>query len=575
MAVFTEPWACHGEGVAAANDDAWQAGHRPTLSRGVVVMGAVLVVVLTAVLARVDAVPEGLVIEQRPPEPATATAADDDGDWPAIGSWRRMAVPPVGGRSGHVAHWTGTCLPDAAPRTCGELLVWGGWSGRRPRADGAAYDPATDTWRALHDAPRSSLPDVPLPSVWTGSRLRDTLFADPERPGELVVWGATGADLGVPGSAAHEPRGVAFDPATGRWRVLPEAPIAPRIGHAMTWTGEEVLVWGGRSPSATAYADGAAYNPEADAWRLLPPAPLRPRSDHVAVYLPDADAMFVWGGVAGEGDLWARAALIDGAVFQVSERQWRRVIPPPLAPVGAGWRATAARESGGEEGVLVVAPLVDEEGRPALAHYSAGSGRWQLRPVGPVGLRSGAQAGGGDNLVVVWGGASPGQEEPLRGAVYYTLTGVWWRLADRYHPRQGDRAVWTGMELIVWGGGADGAVFDPSAQSVPETRSQAPGEQRAAELPAGSTTNWPILPQPRGDELLVTVHGLEAADVEVWLTAGHGRQAQRRDPVRVDCPEPHACEHGFEPFPDLIPGLVRVHLASAGEASATLHITIE
>ena len=57
-----------------------------------------------------------------------------------------------------------------------------------------------------------------------------------------------------------------------------------------------------------------------------------------------------------------------------------------------------------------VAPLVDGEGRPALAHYAAGSGRWQLRPVGPLGLRTGAQAGGDGNLVVVWGGSAPGDE---------------------------------------------------------------------------------------------------------------------------------------------------------------------
>jgi len=52
--------------------------------------------------------------------------------------------------------------------------------------------------------------------------------------------------------------GAAFDLSPNDWRMLPEAPVKSRALHAATWTGEEMIVWGGCCNSSS---DGAAFSP--------------------------------------------------------------------------------------------------------------------------------------------------------------------------------------------------------------------------------------------------------------------------------------------------------------------------
>src|SRR5438874_1217413 len=71
----------------------------------------------------------------------------DDADVGATGTWKDMAAAPIAGRSPAARAWTGK-----------ELVVWGGgfckanpcqFDNVEPLADGAAYDPAADTWRKI------------------------------------------------------------------------------------------------------------------------------------------------------------------------------------------------------------------------------------------------------------------------------------------------------------------------------------------------------------------------------------------------------------------------------------------
>jgi hypothetical protein len=63
---------------------------------------------------------------------------------PATGTWRKIADAPVTPpRYGGVQVWTGS-----------EIVVWGGGRADDPTThEGAAYDPAADTWRLVADAP--------------------------------------------------------------------------------------------------------------------------------------------------------------------------------------------------------------------------------------------------------------------------------------------------------------------------------------------------------------------------------------------------------------------------------------
>jgi hypothetical protein len=208
---------------------------------------------------------------------------------PRRDAWRRLSAAfpqPRADRDRPAAVWTGR-----------EVLIWSGCPDSYPRCDdgdkgelddGAAYDPAGDRWRPI--APSPLAPRSGQQAVWTGS--------------ELLVWG---------GDVHQTAKGVyaaAYDPAADRWRTVPTGPLAPRSNHTMVWTGRKLLVWGGvASGTGTGYlADGAAFDPATGTWRSLPGAPVRGRAHHVAAWT--GQELLIWGGRAGAGP---RA---DGAAFR-------------------------------------------------------------------------------------------------------------------------------------------------------------------------------------------------------------------------------------------------------------------
>ena len=234
---------------------------------------------------------------------------------PVRGETVSIAEAPIDGRANPVSAWTGQ-----------ELLIWGGWSEGPPFFDdGAAYDPASDTWRTLPPAPISAR--VPL-SAWTGT--------------EWLLWG-TGVRVDD-----RPLDGAAYDPVSDTWRPIAEGPLEFTDATAM-WTGEEFVVvgaalHGGNFPE-TPTAIAAAYDPATDTWRELPPSPLDPNSNtavwtgdriigvdygHVtAAYDPQTDAWTELGPLPGqqcEGGL-ARARAAQGWVL-VSDCGTIAVLPP-------------------------------------------------------------------------------------------------------------------------------------------------------------------------------------------------------------------------------------------------------
>ena len=168
------------------------------------------------------------------------------------------------------------------------MIVWGGSrpvGGDRAKvlADGAAYNPRTDTWRRLAPSPLRSAPsrtlatglEVDLDTAWTGTEVlvwngsagaayyprRNTwkpLAPPPPQPWlpeDTAVW--TGTQLIVFGG----PKTTAYDPRRERWTTLPPAPIAARDRHAALWTGTGMLIWGGCCRGSRHFRDGALYRP--------------------------------------------------------------------------------------------------------------------------------------------------------------------------------------------------------------------------------------------------------------------------------------------------------------------------
>jgi N-acetylneuraminic acid mutarotase len=166
------------------------------------------------------------------------------------GSWTTMATSPLTSRFWSAAVWS---------TTTNELLVWGGctgWSGlpcTSVTGDGAAYNPATNTWTALPAAPISARGDTAF--GWDGS--------------EMIIAGGNNA-------AGPLLDGARFDPVARSWVKFSEPPAATydaRRDEAIAFDGTSLFMFGGRATTtaSTAKNNGAYYTPEVG-WTAIPVA---------------------------------------------------------------------------------------------------------------------------------------------------------------------------------------------------------------------------------------------------------------------------------------------------------------
>jgi hypothetical protein len=187
---------------------------------------------------------------------------------PERDAWRTLAAPPIGNRWRAGSVWTGD-----------EWIIWGGTTGDAELADGAAYDPASDTWRVLAPSPLSARR---VSAVWTGSEmivdagstggdratgngemaLSDGAAYDPAsdtwrpitagfaHPGFVPVWTGEQLVMFAKGAAA------VYDVAGDTW-VDTCCGGAP--GATPVWTGTEVLLIG----SFDSVSGGATFHPGA------------------------------------------------------------------------------------------------------------------------------------------------------------------------------------------------------------------------------------------------------------------------------------------------------------------------
>ena len=132
---------------------------------------------------------------------------------PATGTWRTIAVAPIGSRYGAVAVWTGS-----------EVVVWGGGDpGDRTVSSGAAYDPIGDTWRRISTAPIG----LNLASgMWTRR--------------EMLVFGSLLDDRNLADTKTSV--GAAYNPATDAWRKLPPSQLSPQATSAV-WVRDRMVAW--------------------------------------------------------------------------------------------------------------------------------------------------------------------------------------------------------------------------------------------------------------------------------------------------------------------------------------------
>jgi len=277
-----------------------------------------------------------------------------------------------------------------------------------------------------------------------------------------AVW--TGTDMVVFGG---EGMGTSFDDgaryclAEDTWAMLPEkgAPSS-RTGHAMVWTGKEVIVWGGFGGmwgNDTIHNDGARYNPSADTWRPVSTrnAPAA-RFDFSALWT--GREMLVWGGYTDSQSRYqgahADAYLNTGGRYDPSSDSWK-----PIATKGAPSRRSfnsavwTGKEMIAWGGANTGKVLADG------ARYNPTKDSW--KPVSADGApspRAGHVAVWTGKEMIVWGGGTREPSAPSdyleTGARYNPETDTWRPISTIGAPkgRVSASAVWTGTEMVFWGG---------------------------------------------------------------------------------------------------------------------------
>lgn len=264
---------------------------------------------------------------------------------------------------------------------------------------------------------------------------------------------------------------MAWDREGNSWEELvriPQAEECEGCGYSETavWTGEELLLWGGGfsyKTSNSAHA-GAAFDPETSTLRPLPDAPIPSRWWHTAVWT--GEEMIVWGGSD------ARHEARDGAAYDPRTNSWRRIADAPM-----GGYAHSVVWTGEEMVVWGGSDDYESEGTRGFprtflnvgAAYNPSSDNWRTLEASPLDPRGWHSAVWTGKEMIVWGGVSSSDYAGDAGA-YDPNTGNWIEIpVGPLSGRVEHSAVWTGAEMIVWGGSraggdggyGDGAAYDP------------------------------------------------------------------------------------------------------------------
>jgi N-acetylneuraminic acid mutarotase len=267
--------------------------------------------------------------------------------------------------------------------------------------------------RALHTA------------VWTGT--------------EMIVWG------GINGSGILK-TGGRYNPSTDSW-VATNTNNAPsaRWGHTAVWTGTEMIIWGGGS-NTSILKTGGRYNPSTDSWiaTTTTGAPFA-RRVHTAVWT--GTEMIVWGGFGAHGHE------NTGRRYNPNTDRWVAMTTTG-APTGRS--GNAAVWTGTEMIVWGGGTDIEPNGVNTGGRYNPTTNSWVATTTNNApDARFGHAAVWTGTEMIVWGGYDNQHPPPKNtGGRYNPSTDSWVATTINNAPEGAfdHTAVWSGTEMIVWGG---------------------------------------------------------------------------------------------------------------------------
>jgi N-acetylneuraminic acid mutarotase len=315
---------------------------------------------------------------------------------PGTDSWTPTSLTNApAARYYHTAVWTGS-----------EMIVWGGYNVSNLNT-GGRYNPSTDSWTA------TSTTNAPAgreyhTAAWTGS--------------QMIVWGGY--------NGYYLNTGGRYNPSTDSWTAAntTNAPSA-RYSHTAVWTNSEMIVWGGFN--GLYLNTGGRYNPSTDSWTATGTtgAPSG-RYRHTAVWT--SGEMIVWGGTTGVG-----------SYFNTGGR---------YNPSTDGWTATSTGNAPAARyfhtAVWTGSQMIVWGGLGT--DYLNTGGRYcaTAPPPTPTPSATASPTPTSTGTATATPTASPMPTPPCIDDTWIATTTV-----NAPEARETHTAVWTGSEMIIWGGG--------------------------------------------------------------------------------------------------------------------------
>ena len=277
-----------------------------------------------------------------------------------------------------------------------------------------------------------------------------------------------------------------------------KAPSARQRACAV-WTGDEMFVWGGANAAGESLDTGGAYDPMTDTWReVTMDAP--PTAREQAVCLAFEERVFVWGGVSTTtpGSVVAPRHLLDGAIWMPQTNGWRAIAAPPVTLLPrirttAVWTGEKILIWGGEDlfgGQVASGALYDPQD-DVWTEISTLN-------MPPLNKRQAAVWTSAE-LYVFGGRDNGGGHVNAKFHRYSPTSDEWSEVLTEGKPtvRSNAFAVWTGSNILIWGGlnkdGVgliDGAAYDPTADQWTPLSDVAPPTARGREQFRSGWTTW-------------------------------------------------------------------------------------
>ena len=395
---------------------------------------------------------------------------------PSLNSWAPIStVGAPAARFRHDAVWAGN-----------RMVVWGGTDGTNGLFDsGARYFPTANAWSNMTFSSRPA-GRTGHTTLWSGSEMivwggfnevlrdlggryhatNDVWTPTPptgersERSGHTEIW--TGNEVLVWGGFDGDRylnTGGRYVPSLNLWTpITTNGAPSGRVTHSAVWTGSEMIVWGGVGPNFL--NTGARYNPATGLWTAMTTsgAPTA-RNGHAAVWT--GTQMVVWGGLDG-------ALVNTGARYNPANNTWTATSTngAPAARTGAPgvWTGTEMLVWGGIGGSVASESALSTGGR-----YNSAANTWTTLPtLNAPGSRTEHRAVWTGDDMLIWGGTDL-TSELNTGGRYNRVANSWTAITTNHapSPRTQHTAVWDGTRMIVWGGLAgenflrDGGIYNP------------------------------------------------------------------------------------------------------------------